>query len=654
MHRRILPAFLAICAATSVQAQQGPPDPVFELEGLLVTGWTTPRAADAATTRVTVLEGDALRAAGVTELTEALRSVPGLSVVQSGSFGAATSLFLRGGESDYVLVLVDGVQVNQPGGGFDFSSLSLDDVARIEVVRGPASALYGSDAMAGVVHVITRTGEAGLRAEATVGAGNYGRRTWSAGVRGGTGDAGYSLRIGRTESDGVLPVNNAFARTTLSAAARFAPDDATRVRTTLRVTDRTYHFPTDGSGAVDDINAFTYGDEVVAGVSAQRALGSGFTVEALVGLTDFDVGSDDQPDGPADTLGFYGFTSLDHLRRASLDARVRMDLEGAWVSAGGELEEERQRSFTSSLSQWGSDAGRSTNSRWNRALYLQAAGERGRLAWTAGGRLEDNERFGSLRTWQAGGRLAATVGVPVLLRASLGRGIKEPTFYENYATGFAVGNPDLDPERSRSWEVGVEAALAGSRLTLEGTWFDQTFDDLIQYTFAPPTPGGPNFYNVARARARGTEWTLRGVFDRVELEGGWTWLDSEVLDAGFDEGEGAAFVEGAALLRRPAHAVDAQLRVILPREGSVTLTLDRVGEREDRDFSTFPARRVTLPAYTLLGLGASAPLYVGDGGTRLDVTLRAHNLLDRRYEEVLGFPAPGRTFSVEARVGIGG
>ena len=185
-----LAAMLAVLHGALGAAQASSQDDSFRLDGLVVTASPTPRPLAALATNVSVLDGAELRAAGLTRVVDALRNVAGLSVVQNGSYGASTSVFLRGGESNYVLVLVDGVQVNQPGGAFDFSGLALDNVERIEVVRGGASALYGSDAVSGVVHVITRTGGGAPRGTLTARTGSYGRLDWSAGVTGGSDRAG--------------------------------------------------------------------------------------------------------------------------------------------------------------------------------------------------------------------------------------------------------------------------------------------------------------------------------------------------------------------------------------------------------------------------------------------------------------------------------
>lgn len=642
-----LPTFLAGLVAMSTPAPGAAQDVPYSLDGLVVTASPTPRPLGRVATHVTVLDGDELRAAGRTLVSEALRDVPGLAVVQGGSFGATTSLFLRGGESNYVLVLVDGVQVNQPGGSFDLAGLTLENVERIEVVRGGASALYGSDAVAGVVHVITRSGRGPTRASLTARAGSYGRLDWAADVRGGGERAAYSFSLARNETDGILEFNNRFTNTVLGGAVTLTPDDDTRGRLSVRLGDRRYHYPTDGSGNVVDTNAFTYADETTLGLELSRRLSDAVSVTARLAHAENDGGTDDAADGPADTLGFFGFTSLDHVRRSSVELRTDVTVPVGTVSLGAEAEDQTQRSFTESLSQFGTSAGRSEYDRWNRAAYAHLTGAVGAAGFNAGARLEDNERFGSSVTWQFGATLRAAEALH--LRAATGRAIKEPTFFEHYATGFAVGNPELEPEEARSWEVGADVTLPGGVGLVRVTWFDQSFRDLIQYAGVAPEPGGPNFYNVAEAAARGLELGAEATVVGTGVAVAWSWLDSEVVDPGLDDGEGAEFAPGEGLLRRPDHTVSARLSRRLAEGSTVSLGVRRVGERDDRDFGTFPASRVTLAAYT--DLFAGAEVAVGSG---LTLVARGENLLDRSWQEAFGFRAPGRTLHVGARMAVGG
>lgn len=632
----------ALLAATPSSARsQGIP---LELEGFVITASPVPRAVGEIARSVTVLEGSALRAGGLSSVADALAGVPGLDVVRGGSFGAATSVFLRGGESDYVLVLVDGVRVNQPGGSFDFAGLTLANVERIEIVRGPASALYGSDAMAGVIQIITRTGRGAPKGELSMRGGSFGRREGSVRIEGGGASSGWSLALERLRADGVLPRNNGFANTVLSANVRLAPDADTRAGVAIRLADRTYHFPTDGSGAVTDDNAFTYGDEASVAVTAARRVSGKVDLRGGVTLAQTDGGTEDGADSPGDTLGYWGFTSLDHVRRATADVRADVRLGRVTGSFGAELERQEQRSFSESLSQWGNSTGQSENTRDNRAGYAHLVGLAGPLSFAGGVRLEDNQRFGRFASWNA--ETAWRAGASTRVRASAGRGVKEPTFYENFATGWVRGNPDLRPETTRSLEVGLDQTLAGGRVALRATAFTQRFRDLIQYLAIPASPTAPNFANVAAARSRGLEVGGEARIGPLSAGADWTWLATEIVDA-TDEGDGADFVEGMRLLRRPSHAVGLHGSLVTGR-ASIRADMRVVGERDDRDFSVWPSRRVTLPRYTVLDLGVEAPA----GPVTLD--LRAENLLDERYEEVKGFRAPGRGVYLGARVTFGG
>ncbi|HET9949925.1 MAG TPA: TonB-dependent receptor [Longimicrobiales bacterium] len=647
---------------TRAATQQEPPprEGPFSLEGLVVTASPTPVEAENVAGHVTILAGDELRARGRTTLAEAIRDEAGVDVVRSGSFGSQTSLFLRGAESDHVLVLVDGVQVNQAGGGFDFASLTLDDVERVEILRGPASALYGSDAVAGVIHVITRTGSGAPRLTASAEAASFGEPRdelldglrLSAELSGGSDAFAYSASLGREDNDGILAFNNGYESTVLAGSARFAPDERTRIGLSLRLQDRRYHFPTDATGAVVDHNAYSFADETTAHLSLSRSLTGWLEVEALVGLAGTDGGTDDAPDDDADA---ESFTSLDHFRRTSGQVRAHARFAGSVLTAGAEVEEERQRSFSESASAFGTSFGRSESARTNLAAFAHLSGERGPVAYGLGARVADNEGFGTAATWQAGMSVALPRLDGTRLTASVGTALKEPTFFENFATGFVVGNPDLDPERSRAWEVGLRHDAEA--FALSASYFDQRLEDLIQYTPVPPSPGGPNYFNVAEARSRGVELSADVRLGRASAGASYTWLDTEAVEAGFDSGPDATFVEGERLLRRPAHQLAVRASAQLGDRAAVHGQLSVVGERADLRFdpATFASSRVELERYALVGLGGEwDAVPAGAGGPALTLTLRAENLLDERYEEAWGFRAPGRQAYLGVRVTWGG
>jgi len=373
----------------------------------------------------------------------------------------------------------------------------------------------------------------------------------------------------------------------------------------------------------------------------------GIEARLLIAGSEGSAHVDQEPNTPADTTGYYAFRSFDRLSRRSADARLNLHAAGGTVvTVGAALETEAERSTSLSLSQYGPSPGSLVVSRWNRGYYLEVLSDPGsRLAVNAGLRAERNQAFGSFLTWRGGlaYRLRATT-----LRATLGTAFKEPTFFQNYATGYVTGNPALKPERSTSWDAGVEHALAGGRLVVSATWFSQRFRNLIQYTFAPPAPASPNYYNVAAADASGLELVARAAAGPLSVQAQYTYTRTVSADSGFD---GAYFAQGQRLLRRPTHAGSLALGSSLGARGSATVSAYYVGAREDEDFSGATPARVTLPAYVRVDLAGDAVLARGRGAApAVTATLKVENALDARYEQVLNFPSRRRAVFLGLRL----
>src|SRR5256886_14145275 len=248
--RLALRAFCPLVSPLSLPAQP-PPDAV-KLNRVVATATRIPTPAADLPVAVTVISGVQLRQQGIRTVAEALRTVPGASVVTTNAYGSQTSLFLRGGESDYVKVLIDGVPQNAPGGAYDFANLTTDNVERIEVVRGPASVLYGSDAVTGVVQIFTRDGRGPARGTVAVIGGTSGSSALDATLAAGGERAGYSVGVSRFASDGLYPFNNQYRNEVVTGRVRLRPDERTDAALSLRYGDALYHFPTDGSGDTVD------------------------------------------------------------------------------------------------------------------------------------------------------------------------------------------------------------------------------------------------------------------------------------------------------------------------------------------------------------------------------------------------------------------
>jgi vitamin B12 transporter len=471
------------------------------IDTLVVTATKLPVPAAATGAAITVLKGDALRAQGVRRVVDALRRVPGVAIAQLGGTGAVASVFMRGGESDHVQVLIDGVQVNDPGGSYDWAHLTTDDVERIEVVRGPVSVLYGSDAVAGVVQIFTRTGmQSGhsLRAQILGGrgervgpesSGSYDAVDWNASAGGGTTLGGstalrYAATASNVRSDGAYAYNNNYDNRTFSG--RLSLDRAgLRAGVTARYVDQVFHYPTSGSGALVDRNQLTDGTALTLGATAGWFFTPALELRAQVAAHRSETGGRNPADAEGD--GFSNSTA--DVRRNSAELALNAHLaRGIIATVGAEAERETGATTFDSDGPFGPFSSASESERNNTGYYAQVlATPVERLDLSGGLRVDDNDQFGIFTTGRAS---AAVQLLPALrVRGAVGSGFREPTFLEAYATGFAVGDPDLRPERSASVEAGGEIRLG--RTTFGATYFSQHFRDLIQYTFTAE-PGTPN------------------------------------------------------------------------------------------------------------------------------------------------------------------
>ncbi len=645
----LMAALIGASRATPAQAQVSAlPDTgrAAGLPAIVVTATRVPFAA--VTAAATVLSGESLRRQGISNLADALRTVPGLTVVQTSSPGTRTSLYMRGGESGYTRVLIDGVVANDPGGEFDYAHLSTDHIDRVEIIRGPSSVLYGTDAVTGVIQVFTREGRGRLTGSAEARAGTYGARALSAAVHGGATSTAYSIGIGYNTTDGIHAFNSSYDRTSLSGNVRVRRGAQGDARLAVHYSDATTHVPTDGTGAPVDRNAYQHGERLTIALDGGRAISRRVDVRVSLASHSTDGGFEDAPDGVSDTTGFFASSGFDQVSRRSMDIRTNVGIaHGMLASAGVVVEAQRQHGRLDSQSEWGPSHSDTRVGRNTTAGYLQVLGTTGAAAWNLSARLDDSDAFGTFTTWRAG--VAYDLGAIARVRAVAGRAFREPTFFQNFATGFVTGNPDLRPEQSGSWEVGVDRRIGNDRALISATWFDQRFTDLIEYTYTG-SPGDPNYVNVAGARARGLELSLHAaLFRNVALTAGYTWLDGFVSGAGIDQSGTGFFVTGAALLRRPAHSGSARLAWRNGRGDEVSVQGQRQGRRDDLDYAA--GRRAVLGAHTVVDVAAFVHVTARPASRRrVSVSARVSNALGEEYQAVLGFATPGRALNVGLRL----
>ncbi|MEO5798711.1 MAG: TonB-dependent receptor [Gemmatimonadales bacterium] len=643
---------LALLATPSILPAQTTRDTT-RLHDLVVTATRAPTNAHATAAATTVIRGDELRARGITFVSDALREVPGMMLVQTGSYGAVSALFLRGGEGDYVKFLLDGVTLNQPGGGFNLASLTTDDLDRIEIVRGPSSVLYGSDAMSGVVQLFTRSGSGKLHGDVAARGGSYGSRDVQGHLATAIGKSSLSAGGSSFRSDGLYDFNSGYRNNVGSLRLGLDGGKQGGGAFTVRYGDAEGHYPTDGNGVPVDHNQYTIDKSTALGLELHRDLSARVMATVQGFASRLNSNAVNRPDSPADSVGF-GFDAdrTGVTWRKGVDARADIRSVGnslVSIGAGVEYESENQRSHT--VSNFGTGGFATDDAfaadRTTRNIFAQVLAEPVRsVTLQLGSRIDDNSAFGTFGTWRVGA--SWQLAHATRLFGSAGTAFKAPTFSELFAaSAFEVGNRDLLPERSRSVEAGLEQRFAEGRFTLGVTAFSQQFHDLIQYVGA--APGDPTYRNLGGARARGVEASasLRAS-GSLMLRAHWTWLRTEVTDTG--AASSVVFEQGQRLLRRPASSggVNATWRV---RGATLSAGASYVGARDDADFRDFPATRTTLPSYALVDLSLDAPIRRANGTLPgLDLTLRGENIFDANWVQVVGYPGRGRTLFGGARL----
>ena len=624
--------------------------PAYLLPDVVVTPLRAPTPAARSASTVSVIEGDVIETRQQRDIVEVLRTVPGLNVVQTGPRGAQASVFTRGTNSNHTLVLLNGIQIGDPSvpsNAFDFAHLTADRIERVEVLRGPQATIYGADAIGGVVNIITRRGDGPPGGFVEVEGGSFSTHAERLGVSGGTALYDYDLGVARFETAGVsitpprlwpgaLAVDESDGYDNLTGQVQLGlrPLDGIELRAYGRRTNTRQ----DNDSFLNDPNAETKSFQTFARAEASAELFDG-VLETRLGyaLTVHDRKNTDDPDAvdPVEVSDFK-----DQGRRTVVDVQGTLNaIPGNTLVFGAEYERESMSSSNFSIDQFGSLISGGTHEDDEvYAGYLQdtvAIGER--LSVTGGVRFDAHQSFGLQTTWRAGASydLAETGS---RLKASYATGFVAPSLFQRYGlstftsaffSSTFVGNPALKPERSRSWEAGIEQDLLDGMVTFGAAYFETEIDNLITSNATFTTN-----INLGRADIHGVEsfLALRPV-DWAELRLDHTYLRAEDADIGED------------LLRRPKHKASAAL-TLLPMDGaSVTLDALYVGRRADGDALLFA--RITKGSYTVVNLAGDYRL-----GEHVRVFARVENLFDRDYEDPDGFAHPGLGAFVGVRLSL--
>ncbi len=640
---------------------------------VVVTAEAEPLQVQQTTALVEVLTRGEIDQRQFKTLPDVLVTLPGVSIGRTGAEGGTTSLFLGGGNSAYTKVLVDGVPVNEPGNAVDFANFTLDNVDKVEVVRGAESAIYGSDAVAGVVQVFTHRGTTRMPEVNLFGeGGTFGTGRGGAQISGLIDRFDYSVAGSYFGTDGPEKQNYFFNRT-LSGNFGLRIGEDNQLRLTLR--NNTSNAQTPGQTLLEPPNLdehtdygffsagvrwdFTTGKHWHHKISGAESRNREFIADPVQSFfaTDPNAFCPQDPNAPNSipTPEFcdFTFTARNLYNRASVSAQSSFLLPNFAATGGYEYEVEN-----AGLSLLAAPHVR----RNNQAGYLDFRySPHPRASLSAGVRAEANGNFGTRVVPRVGASLALLQGRgfwgETRLRAFYGEGIKEPRFDQLYSDAFGdIGNPNLKPEASKTWSIGVEQNLADSRVKLTADYFSNRFYDLVGFEFcsADPTnptgntcgvdvPGAPPFFgyfiNVDRARARGLDLSVDSqVRSWLRLKSSYTFDDSRVVSS--PNASDPALVPGNHLIRRPVHSGSVALLAAWRRiSGSFAGYF--TGQRTDTDFLGLGMTRTA--GYTRFDL--STTYYVGRG---ISTYVRAQNLFDKQYQDALGYPALGR----EVRVGM--
>ncbi|MEP6549911.1 MAG: TonB-dependent receptor, partial [Gemmatimonadales bacterium] len=550
---------------------------------VVVSASKVPSSTSTLSQAVTILKGEDLRARGVTRVVDALLEVPGATIAQSGSYGSVTSLFLRGGESRYTKVLIDGVTVNSSGGFFDFSHLTTDNVDRIEIVRGPASVLYGADAVSGIVQIFTRGGSETARASLGARGGTYHSFDADAGVSGSTAFGRGSLGAAHHSTDGILPFNNQYLNGTLSSSLSLGNSEAGDARISARYTTAEFHYPTDFTGQPVDSNSYRTQHRFTIGLDAGRILSENVRAHLLAGSNEvLDLTEDIAVPLGATTPQHSAFRSRGYRRNVEGRLAFLLPLRTT-VTAGGTYEKEHENSSNASGAV-GAPATQTASfdaSRHNVAYYTEVLGNPSdRVSYTLSARVDDNSDYHRFDTFRVGTNVAV---VPALrVRASVSTAFNAPAFNQLRPTLFTVGSPDLRAERIRSAEIGLVSEFYPEIVRVSASYFAQRFSDLIQFVNGGPPDFKGSFANLTGATSNGYEAEVQlSPVRNWRGTASYTIVNPRVtqVDPAYQGGDRV----GDALVRRPTHSGSLVVSYSHPSSVSLSSAVSYVGRRPDFD-----------------------------------------------------------------------
>lgn len=581
-------------------------------EEVVVTATRTAMPLSKIGSSISVVTADDLKRDQAAFLEDALRSLPGISLSRSGNVGGVTSAFIRGESSGNTLVMIDGVEVNDPaapGGPFNFGNLSTADIERVEVLRGPQSLLYGSRAIGGVINIITRDGQPGFQANGSFESGAFNSFRAQTTLSGGTERVTFRLSADGFRTDGISAADKRDGNTerdgldqaTVSTRLGIVLSSAAKIDAHVRVRDSNTDF--DGfdfsTGRPVDANNVNDATSVEAGGSLTFESMNG-ALETIFSGARFSLNRDSLEDS------VRTIASLGKRREFSLQSNLHLGSD-AVLTVGLEREKTSMDfTFFSAFGNFPTAGAARINSAFGQfQITLDDV-----LTVTAGVRRDDHSTFGGATTFRFTGAIVVPGG-DTIIRSSYGEGFKAPSLFDLFDP--FTGNPGLLPEENQSYDIGIEHHFLKGRAMLRGTWFDTDSKNLIGFSFATFTSA-----NTARSRARG-----------VEIEASIELTESLRASANYTLTSARDKDLGSRLVRRPKNAASANLYYQGDGRLGGSLAVSYTGKKADTG-------GIRLDDYVLIEARATYRLWQG-----VSLFGRVENLLDKKYQEIFGFGAPG-------------
>jgi vitamin B12 transporter len=632
-------------------------------ETVVVTATRTPVTAEETGASISTLENAQLETMHPVAASDAIRFLPGAVVNDAGQRGGLSSLFVRGGDSTYNKVIVDGVTVNEPGGTFDFGTLPLTEANRVEFLRGAQSTLYGTDAMTSVVQVFTRTGSTATP-EFRFGAdgGNFSTANGFASLAGASGRFDYNVFGDQFNTNGV-GINDAYSDSMEGANLGAALNDTTSLRLHLRHSNSHTGIPGEwnfnGSPVVDvngvpqllppdpsewsQLNSLLGSAELVVGApSGWQHRFAGF--DYLYRYNELNVNGDAaRVDAFGDEVDFPSH-EVDRINRAGFEYQGDYS-ERAWAHTTFGYRIENENGYVGDV-----NFGQTHGQRLSNEFYLQQQLTYDRLSAVVGGRLVHSSVFGNTGVPRVALTLLALRGGEnfsgTRLRFSYATGFKEPRLEETFAgPPFSFPNPGLKPEKVRAFEAGLQQDFLRGKYVFQAAYFNNLFRDQINYQEIDLVNFIGQYGNINESFAQGAEIGVQAKLrTRLLLNAAYTYTSTEILDNPVPIDP--EFDPGKPLLRRPKHSGTVLLSYLGNRWGA-NLSGSFVGRRPDDDFFFFNIDHAA--GYVRADVGGWYAI-----NSRVTAYANVENALDRRYNEVVGYPALPVNFRAGFRFRIGG